>query len=319
LAEKGTKVHSVLTVQDDDAATVKLTVGIINGAREGPILCITSGVYGTHYPGIGASIRLFKEIDPQKLKGTIVIVPVVEMTGFQHCQDISPIDGLNPNGYYGTLGLYPGTPNGTISHRIAYTVFNEIIKKTQYHLDLRGGDLWEKLEICAFSGEIGNKQFDRKTEELTKALGTPYYLVLPEIKGSLISETLRIGVHSAILGASKGLASFDEDDIQVCMKAIHNLLRQLKMLDGKPEIPDYQKQIELKIHNIYAEKGGLLYVNCKCGEIASKDQKLGEIITLKGEVLQELIAPVEGVIHYIFPKHVKNPGDLIIGIRRILK
>jgi predicted deacylase len=70
---------------------------------------------------------------------------------------------------------------------------------------------------------------------------------------------------------------------------------------------------------VTAKHGGLLYLSCVCGERALKDQKLGEIRNLKGEVLQELIAPIDGLIHCVFPKHIKRPGERIVGMRRILE
>ena len=313
VAEEGTKVTGFLTIEDDTAATVKLLIGIIKGSEEGPVLSITGGMYGTQYPGIDACIRTYNEIDSEKLKGTVITIPVIEMTGFQKCMDKSSIDGLSPN------SVFPGDPEGTITYRIAYTVFNEVIKKSDYHIDLRGGDLWENLHTFSISCETGNKNFDVKTSTLARILGTKYYLIIPYIKGSLIGEASKLGIASVILESSKGLGTYDEEDIQSCMKSIYNLLKHLNMIKGKPDIPYEPKKIEFKMHHIKAKHGGLLYLQCKYGEVASKGQKLGDIRNLKGEILQELIAPIDGIIHYTYPKHIKHPGDLILGMRRILE
>lgn len=74
------KSFSYLTIQDDDGGTVRLLVGIVAGAEPGPVLCITGGMYGTIYTGIDACIRIHNELNPKNLKGTVVTVPVVEMT-----------------------------------------------------------------------------------------------------------------------------------------------------------------------------------------------------------------------------------------------
>lgn len=315
VAKKGTKNNGFLTVQDDVAGSVKQLVGIINGVKDGPVVSITGGLYGTIYPGIDACIRAYNEIDSQKLSGTVITVPVIEVTGFQKCMDGSPIDGLNPN------RVFPGDLEGTISQRIAYSVFNEVIKKSSYHLDLRGGSFWELLHTFSIYCEIGEKNFDEKTESIAKILGTKYYLVLPGHlrAGSLICEACKAGVYSVILEASKGLATYDEKDIQANMKGIYNLLKSLGMIEGSPDIPCEPKKEEFQTHRIKAKQGGLLYLDGKYGEMASKGQKLGEIRNLKGEAIQELIAPIDGLIHATFPKHIKNPGETIIVMRRILE
>ena len=82
VAEEATKVTGFLTIEDYTAATVKLLIGIIKGSEEGPVLSITGGMYGTQYPGIDACIRTYNEIDPKRLKGSIITIPVIEMTGF---------------------------------------------------------------------------------------------------------------------------------------------------------------------------------------------------------------------------------------------
>jgi hypothetical protein len=313
VAEKGKKASGFLTIQDDTAYNVKLLVGIINGPEKGPVICITGGLYGTIYPGIDACIRLYNELDPKKLKGTVITVPVIEMTGFQYGIDKSPIDDLSPS------NIFPGDVNGTITYRIAYTLFNEVIKKSEYHLDLRGGDLWENLHHFGIYSITGNKEFDQKTEALSKIFGTKYYLAVPESKGSLISEACREGVYSVVLEAAKGFGTYDEEDILKNLKGINNMLKYLKMVEGQPDIPYSPKQEEFKIYQIKARVGGLLYLNNKYGQMTHKNEKLGEIRNLKGEVIQELVSPIDGIVHYTYPKHIKKPGDIIIGIRKVLE
>jgi len=312
-ADPGTKKDGFLSIQDDDAGTVRLLIGIVNGSKPGPVVCVTGGMYGTIYTGIDACIRLYNDLDPSRLKGTVITVPVIEMTGFQQCMDYSPIDGLNPN------KIFPGDPNGTITHRISDVVFNEAVRKSEYHLDLRGGDLWEQLHTFTIFHQTGNRDFDQKSEKLARALGTEYYLITPDTKGSLICEASRIGITSVILEASRGLATYEEEDVRKNLKAMHNMLKYLGMIEGRPETANTWIREEFQMHLITAKQGGLLYLNCACGDIASEGQKLGEIRNLRGEVLQELIAPIDGLIHYIFPKHIKRPGERVVGMRRILE
>ena len=317
LADKGTKVIGSLTIEDSDTASVKLTVGIINGLEEGPVLCLTGGMMGTHYPGINACIRIFNEIEPKKLKGTLITTPVMNMPAFQRGMDGSPIDDLSLVASY-AYSVFPGDPDGTITRRIAYVVFNEIIKKSQYHLDLRGGDLIENILIFVYSFETGNKSFDDVTKAMIKAMDIDYYVNVPEGRGSLVGEANKAGTHSIVLIGSKGLGTFDEEEVERCMNGLYNMLKHLKMISGKTETSLEPKQLKFDMQMIRAKQGGLLYLKCSCGDLVSKGQNLGCIKDLTGKVLQELLSPIDGVLDFTRPSHIIQPGNLIIGIRQIL-
>ena len=310
--EKGAKKTGFLTVQDDIAGIVKLPVGVINGSEDGPILSVTGGMYGTQYAGIDACIQVHNEIDPKKLGGVLICVPVMEMTGFQKGEDQSHIDNVRIN------SAFPGDPNGTLTYREAYAVFNEVVKKSKYHLDLRGGDQRELLIDFMIGSETGKKEFDAENESLAKVLGVKYYTMTPDSKGSLVSEACRLGVHSIVLLSYKGLSTYEKEDVDKCKKGIYNLLKHLEMIDGKPDMPYVPKRLEFQMHRITAKQGGLLYLNVKYGDVVSKGTKLGEIRNIWGEILQDLTAPIDGIIHAVFPRHIKEPGELILTMRRIL-
>lgn len=312
VAEKGTKRMGSIVIQDDDVATVKLTVGIVNGSEEGPVLCVTGGMMGTHYPGINACIRVFNDLDPKKLRGTLIVIPVLEFTGFQKGIDRSSMDGLSLN------SVFPGDPDSTITKRIAFVVFNEVIKRCKYHLDLRGGDLIENILFFIYSFETGDKNHDEVTMSLIRALGTEYYVNFPDGRGALVGEANKFGINSIALIGSRGLGTCEEEDIQRCLTGTNNLLKHLKMVDGNPETFIDPKQLEYEIKRIRAKHGGLLYLNCACGDIVKEGQMLGQIRNLKGEVLQELYSPADGVLDFTHPQHIQQPGNSVFGVRRVL-
>ena len=274
---------------------------------------MTGGNYGTQYGGIDAIIRVFNELDPKKLKGTIITVPVMHMPAFQMGMDRSPIDGLSLN------SVFQGDPNGSITRRIAHVVFSEVIKKSQYHLDIRGGDLWEAEVEFASVHDTKNAKFDEENVSIAKILGLKYWYLNPYPRGTIKTEASLAGIHSVVMMAYKGLGTYDEDDIEKCSRGIHNLLKYLKMIEGKPEIPT--KPIRMApsqtTYGINVKEGGLLYLDVKFGDLVINGQKVGEIRNLKGETLEVLTSPHDGVIHAVFPKHVKQPGEPVLDVRAL--
>lgn len=45
IAKKGTKVDGFLEIENDDAGIVKLYIGVVNGVEDGPVVCVTGGMY----------------------------------------------------------------------------------------------------------------------------------------------------------------------------------------------------------------------------------------------------------------------------------
>jgi len=116
-AKPGNKAFGFLKIAERTGSTVEMPVGIVNGSEPGPILCLTAGMHAVEYPGIDAVIRLFKQTDPKNLWGTLLTVPVVDITAFDtQTPYVCPIDNKE------IAYLLPRKKDGTMSQRIAYTL-----------------------------------------------------------------------------------------------------------------------------------------------------------------------------------------------------
>ena len=60
----------------------KVPVLIAKGKQPGPVLGITAAVHGNELNGLSSIFKLFKTIDPNKLKGTLVAVPISNVPGY---------------------------------------------------------------------------------------------------------------------------------------------------------------------------------------------------------------------------------------------
>ncbi|WP_420849215.1 hypothetical protein [Photobacterium lutimaris] len=55
---------------------------IINGRLSGPILLVDVAIHGDELNGVEIVRQLLTKVDPHKLRGTLVAVPVVNVFGF---------------------------------------------------------------------------------------------------------------------------------------------------------------------------------------------------------------------------------------------
>ena len=79
-AAVGSKVQGYLEVE---GTPVKMPITLINGVNEGKTVVITGGTHGGEYPGVEASIRLAKTLQPADVSGQLIIVHPVNVPAFQ--------------------------------------------------------------------------------------------------------------------------------------------------------------------------------------------------------------------------------------------
>src|SRR5437868_7274000 len=125
----------------------------ITGTNEGPTLFVNAGLHGSEYPAIEAVIRLGKTLDPQKINGTVILMPVLNLPAFRNRTPfICPVDNVNPN------RVFPGDPNGSYSEQMVHALVNEFVVHADAYIDLHGGDIPEALvpfTICRAGAEAG--------------------------------------------------------------------------------------------------------------------------------------------------------------------
>ena len=80
----GAKEFGYVTVYNSVAVSTTMPVGVIRAVKPGPTLVITAGLFPSEYCGIEAASRLYKQLQPENFeKGNVIIIPVVNMHGFQ--------------------------------------------------------------------------------------------------------------------------------------------------------------------------------------------------------------------------------------------
>ena len=129
-APKGTISRYWLhVVTDGMGVPIRVPIIVAKGNREGKVLGITAAVHGNELNGIPVIQRLFKEINIDELKGTIVGVPVINVPSLIR-KKRRFIDGTDLN------HIMPGKPDGTVSQVYAWRIVNRIVKEFDYLIDL---------------------------------------------------------------------------------------------------------------------------------------------------------------------------------------
>ena len=146
-------------------------VATVTGNNPGPAAVITAGVHGCEYPGIVSAIRLFKELSPEDVNGSVKIITITSTAAFEErSMFVTPYDKVNPN------RAFPGRIDGTYSEVLTYRTM-ELIAGADYHMDLHCGDMVEDLDPFSIYHKSGVLEIDDLSYDIVHYYGLPNVVV----------------------------------------------------------------------------------------------------------------------------------------------
>ena len=260
---------------------------IICGNEEGPTVLITAGIHNSEYVGIQAAIELSNELQPDHLKGNVVIVPLANRSGFEN-RTMSMVyeDGKNLN------RVFPGDKEGSEADRLAHLLFDTFIKNADAYIDLHSGDGYESL--IPFAYYLGDTPSEETSKKMIECINTEYYVRSGCRTGGAYNLASVHGIPSVLIERGQ-MGLHNRAEIEADKTDVRNILTMLGVLEGT--FHTYPKQA-LTEYNDRAPFTGCWYPEKKAGEKFLKGDKLGEIRDYFGKSLFTEFAAQDGVILY---------------------
>ena len=302
----------IIVPKGTDGPEIRLPITVVNGSMDGPVLALTAGIHGYEYPPVLALQRLRSQLDPKNIKGAVILVHVVNLPSFlKRTIYYNPFDWKNQN------RVFPGKIDGTMTERIAYQITNEVLSKSDAHLDLHCGDGNEDLMTYLYYMETGKPELDRKTMDLATNFGFKVLIHVtagPEGLPATTCANASLSMGNPALTVECGrLGRTDEEDIVAILKGCTNILKHLNMIDGQPELmfdPIWVK----KTTYIRSDHEGLFYPLTKGGAHVQEGELLGYLTDFFGNVLQKAIAPHDGIVMYVIATPPMSKGEPMVKI-----
>jgi len=261
---------------------------LIKGKCSGNTVLITAGVHSAEYVGIQAAIELSQEISAENVCGNIVIVPLANVSGFEH-RTMSMVyeDGKNLN------RVFPGNSEGSAAERIAYTLFNDFILGSDYYIDLHCGDGYEQLTPYVYY--VGGCRKEHYAKELASCVNVPYIVRSNTLSGGAYNAASSASVASILIERG-GLGLFSREEIDADKEDVRNILKFMRIIDG-----DANRYSQIEFSNVIYEDapiGGCWYPAKKAGDKVHKGEVLGEIRDYFGSTVHTCYALSDGIILY---------------------
>ncbi|MCH7408455.1 succinylglutamate desuccinylase/aspartoacylase family protein [Belliella sp. DSM 111904] len=278
---------------------IDLPIIIKRAKEDGPVVLISGGVHGDEINGIVAVKRMLEEDDITPKKGTVILIPLVNIYGFLSNSRTFP-DGRDLN------RSFPGSKKGSLASQIAFILTNEIIPLIDYGIDIHTGG-----RMLSNYPQIRVDYKDKKGVELAKAFGTHYILNSPHIDKSFRKEAYKMRKSILVYEGGESMR-IDDFAVEEAISGTKRLLHHLGMLDSAPE----PKQGHLLTESSWlrAKISGIFMTSVQLGDQVKKGQVLARISDPYGQVKVPVKCTTNGYIVGLNNNPVVNAGDALIHV-----
>ncbi len=270
----------------------ELPVTLICGSRPGPTVLISAGVHCAEYVGIQAVIELSRELREAELWGSVLLLPVMNPTGFSH-RTMSTVyeDQKNLN------RVFPGRADGTLADRIAYTGTRHLFSQIDAYIDLHSGDGYEELTPFVFCQGKAEPAVAAKSRAMAELADVPYLIPSPTISGGAYNHAGNMGI-PGILIERGGLGIWRREEVEAdkqdVLRILHHLGVWKEPLPIFAHLPFAFEQIIYEFSN----HTGCWYPSRHAGSWVYAGEVLGVVGDWFGNTLQVCRACGDGVVLY---------------------
>jgi hypothetical protein len=296
------KQLSVTVAKLYDFTDMKMPVVVQRGTEDGPTLFVSAAIHGDEINGVDIVRRLLKHPALEKMRGTLIAIPIVNVFGFNDKSRYLP-DRRDLN------RAFPGEEHGSLASQIAYIFRTEIVAQSTHGIDLHTGAIHRSNlpQIRVDFAHPGNL-------ELAKVFGAPVILNAGARDGSLRELVSEQKIPILLYEAGTALR-FNTRASKFGVRGILRVMHHIGMLPESPDgIDGKEPFIAKSSHWVRAPISGIFVTTKRLGDRVDRGDKLGVITNPFGDHEYAIYAPQAGVIigNSILP--LANEGDAMYHI-----
>ena len=297
-------VHLPVSVLSDHTP-VSLSAHVVHGRADGPTVFVSAGIHGDEVIGVEIVRRLLRTPNLDRLRGTLLVIPVVNTFGFiGHSRYLPDRRDLNR--------CFPGSAGGSLGARLAQLFLAEIVARSDFGIDLHSAAI-HRTNLP----QIRIASDEPRLDQLAEAFGAPVILTSPLRDGSLRGAAKAIGRDVLLYEAGEGLR-FDEMSVRAGVAGILRVLRHVGAVPAKgiarATTPPHRCQSSRWLR---APAGGLLRTFRADGDVVARGDVMAAVSDPFGEGEREVAAPFDGIVIGRAVLPVVNEGDAVFHLARV--
>lgn len=271
--------------RDDSAwGSVMTPISVIsNGA--GPTALFTGGNHGDEYEGPIVLQELAITLEPERIQGRVIIVPAMNHPAVKAATRTSPVDGRNLN------RSFPGSPDGSVTDRIADYFTRTLVPLADIVLDFHSGGKTLDFIPFAASHRLEDARQESACAAAMRAFNAPYSMTLLEIDNlgmydTTVEQLGKVFVSTELGGGGTATAN----SVAIARKGVRNVLIHAGILDAELQMDE---SVHLDMPNsdcfVFCEHDGLIESTCELGQSVMA----GEVLARVWSVDRTGVPPIE--------------------------
>ncbi len=282
-----------------------MPVRVIHGRQSGPCLLISSTIHGDEINGVEIIRRLMGNKTLARLKGTLILIPVVNVFGFVSQSRYLP-DRRDLN------RSFPGSPKGSMAARLANLIMTEIVPRCTHVIDLHTGAVGREnlpqIRATLDSGAAG-------LDELAMAFNAPVVLDAPVRQGTFRECVHKAGVPTLVYEAGEALR-FDEVSIRAGVTGSLNIMVHLQMIRKRTRGRAHNPIVAKSSFWVRASQSGVARSLVPLGARVAAGETLAYISDPFGEHEEAVESPAAGIVIGRARLPLVHEGEAIFHIAR---
>lgn len=281
-----------------------LPMEVLHGVRPGPRIWINAAIHGDELNGVEIIRKLLSELNPLRLSGTILSVPIVNVQGFLlESRYLPDRRDLNRS--------FPGSPRGSMASRLAHLFMQEVVRGCHLGIDLHtGAD--QRTNLPQIRADLS----DPETARLARAFGAPIVIHASLRDGSLRAAAAARGARVLVFEGGEA-RRFNRRVIDEGVAGVLRVLRELGMRAGGPSAPAEPSLESRSTWWVRAGRGGLLRLDVEPGDRVEKGRRVGVIRDAFGDHSLQIRTNRAGVVIGLTRSPTVNRGDALIHLAAV--
>lgn len=281
---------SIPLIEYADSSPVAAPVIVVAGRERGPVAWLIACGHGDEFGGALAIQRLARRLDPEQLKGLVVLVPVANPPAFQAMRRVNPsLDDMLDFG-----DAFPGRARFA-TERIAATFSALWADHADFVVDLHtGGDRFVQQPFVIFT--VAGKVPGARMEELARLFGVPtLWRDRTKVFKDDVTMTLPDrGIPAFLLEVGGGAAMSRQQDERQADFAL-SFLRGVGIAPGAATRAERVDVVE-EYRIVTPARGGFFHALAKPGDRLREEAPIGRVVNVYGDEVEVLGSPVGNAI-----------------------
>jgi predicted deacylase len=251
---------------------------IWRGLQPGPVLLVNGATHGDEYEGPTLLRQWAETWRPTNLRGTVILVPVLNEGAFLAGARCDPADGRN------LAREFPGRANGSVTQRLAHLFDTQLLAQATHYADLHSAG--HAYELLPWSGYITRPDAgDRVQRAMAACFDSFWCWAGPFLPGRTLSAAYDRGI-PAIYVECQGKGGVETEDLRALERGLNALLRQvgnlpvpragLKLRRQRLRITKDTEEAHLQVHHP-APHAGLFVPTAMLGAWVKRGQGIGRV------------------------------------------